>query len=74
MTSATSSLPAGDGSPYLTTEEASRFLKLPASTLENWRSLGIGPRYRKHGRRVVYWKPDLIAWSDEQVKELPGGE
>ena len=36
-------------------------------TLENWRGLGIGPRYLKLGGRVAYRIADLDAWLDEQV-------
>jgi hypothetical protein len=36
-------------------------------TMENWRSLGIGPRYLKLGGRVAYRIADLDAWLEEQV-------
>ena len=38
-----------------------------AKTMENWRSLGIGPRYLKLGGRVAYRIVDLDAWLEEQV-------
>ncbi len=50
-------------SPFLNTNEASRFLRLKPKTLINRRALGLGPRYRKHGGRVVYHIDDLINWS-----------
>jgi hypothetical protein len=31
-------------------------------TLENWRSLGIGPPFYKIGSRVVYDAAELDAW------------
>ncbi len=54
-------------SPYLTTEAAARFLALSPKTLESYRVTGGGPRFRKHGRRVLYLKADLEAWSDERA-------
>ena len=56
------------GSALHTTEMAARYLGLSQSTLEKWRVTGAGPVYRKHGRRVLYRKSDLDAWSDAQVR------
>ena len=50
-------------SPYLTTGEAGDFLRLKRNTLEKMRRQGRGPRFRKHGRRVLYLNDDLEAWS-----------
>jgi hypothetical protein len=50
-------------SPYLTVHEAAAFLRLRPRTLDNMRWRGIGPRYRKHGGRIVYDINDLIEWS-----------
>ena len=49
---------------YLVTEEAARFLRLSARTLEKHRTSGTGPTYRKIGGRVVYALADLQAWAD----------
>ena len=50
-------------SPYLTTGEAADYLRLKRNTLEKMRRQGRGPRFRKHGRRVLYLNDDLEAWS-----------
>ena len=50
-------------SPYLTTEEAAKYLRLTARALVHFRSDGGGPVYRKHGARVVYHLDDLNRWS-----------
>jgi len=50
----------------MTTAEAAQFLRLKVRTLENWRWRGAGPDYRTHGRRVVYTKADLIAYSNKK--------
>jgi molybdenum cofactor biosynthesis enzyme MoaA len=49
--------------PHLTNEEAAAYLKLSPRTLEKMRVIGGGPRFRKHGRRVVYTLEDLRHWS-----------
>lgn len=54
---------------YLTSNEAGAFLKLSPRTLENMRTSGRGPRFRKLGRRVVYARADLIAWADSRTCE-----
>ncbi|MEM6900380.1 MAG: helix-turn-helix domain-containing protein [Pseudomonadota bacterium] len=52
-------------SPFLTVEEAAKFLRLEPRTLNNWRWSGKGPRYRKHGQCVVYMEKDLVAFSND---------
>jgi hypothetical protein len=49
---------------FLTTAEAAEFLRLKKHTLENMRSQGTGPPYRKHGGRVFYPLDGLIEWSE----------
>ena len=43
-------------------------LGLAQKTLEKLRVIGGGPRFRKHGRRVLYRREDLDAWSEERVR------
>ncbi len=53
----------------LTTEEASRFLKLRPNTLEIWRLKGIGPKfYRISGRTVRYRLSDLMEFVEKSVR------
>jgi len=59
---------AKKGSPFLTTEQAARYVGLTRPTLEKMRQHGAGPRYRKHGRYVRYHVDDLIAWSDARSR------
>lgn len=54
---------------YLTTPEAAGYLRLKPNTLEKMRSSGRGPKFRGHGRNVVYAIEDLDAWSDERVRQ-----
>ena len=60
----------GDGmvrSPLLSNEEAAAFLRLSPRTLEKYRVIGGGPRFRKLGRRVFYMLADLDEWSARRV-------
>lgn len=52
---------------YLTTKQAAEYLKLKGNSLEKMRSRSRGPKFRRHGRRVVYCLDDLDAWSDARV-------
>lgn len=54
---------------YLTTKQAADYLKLSYFSLEKMRSRGGGPRFRRHGRRVVYAVAELDAWSDARVMD-----
>lgn len=49
---------------FLTVQEAADYLGLKRSTLDHYRWVGGGPRYRKHGGRVFYTQEDLDAWSE----------
>lgn len=57
-------MPRSRRSKFLTTVEAAKYLRLVPHTLENMRSLRIGPEYRKHGGRVFYDRDELKAWSE----------
>ena len=46
----------------LSTGEAAPYVGVAARTLENWRTLGLGPRFIKAGRNVVYDVRDIEAW------------
>jgi hypothetical protein len=49
---------------FLTGIEAAGFLGISPLTLAEWRKSGESPDYRRHGRRVIYSRDDLIAWSE----------
>ncbi|MEO0752853.1 MAG: helix-turn-helix domain-containing protein [Pseudomonadota bacterium] len=50
-------------SPFLTSEEAALYLRVSEGTIRNWRVVGIGPKYRHHGRRIVYHVDDLNSFN-----------
>jgi hypothetical protein len=54
-----------DEPEYLLTEEAATFLRRSERTLTRYRAEGIGPRYHKHGGRVLYAATSLREWVAE---------
>ena len=44
----------------LCTKEAAALLAISPRTLENWRQVGIGPKYQKIGNRIVRYKREDI--------------
>jgi Helix-turn-helix domain len=59
---------------YLTNEEAAMFLKLSPRTLDKFRVLGGGPKFRKFGRRVIYALDDLEIWANSRICESTSDE
>ena len=57
---------ADNSSEFLNVTEAAGFLRISPVTLCRWRVEGIGPLYRKFGRRVLYARSDLRTWADVQ--------
>jgi len=49
---------------FLSVVEAAKYLGLKRSTLDHYRWVGGGPKYRKHGGRVFYTKEALDDWSE----------
>ncbi len=49
---------------FLNSKQAAEYLGLKPNTLAKMRVYGNGPKYRKHGFRVLYALDDLNAWSD----------
>lgn len=60
-------------SPFLNVKEAAAYLRLKKRTLDNMRCQGIGPRFRKHGGRVVYHCDDLKDWSESAKRRSTSG-
>lgn len=60
---------------WLDTPAAAALLGHTKGTLQTWRWTGVGPTFRKIGRRVVYSEDDLRAWAEREGVELsaPGG-
>jgi hypothetical protein len=60
-----------EGNKFLTPEEVfDRYRGVVSlSTLENWRSLKIGPRYIKIGKAVLYPVEELEAWDNHNIVE-----
>ena len=59
------------GSAFLTTEEVSERYRglITVGTLENWRTLRIGPSFMKVGKAVLYPVAELDAWDRQNIVE-----
>lgn len=55
---------------FLTASEAAAKLRIAKRTLDNHRWKGTGPKFRRHGGRIVYRHSDLLAWSEERAARL----
>ena len=59
-----------DQAPLLTTKNAATYCAVSPRTLEKWRLVGGGPRYRKIGRRTVrYSLEDLSEFVESDVRK-----
>ena len=54
------------GSIFFTIEEAAKLLRVHRRTLDNLRWKKEGPRFRRHGGRIVYELKDLLEWSEQR--------
>lgn len=50
----------------LSIKQASIFMGVPASTLNNWRSAGFGPKYSKSGKHIKYLKKDILDYLEKR--------
>ena len=50
----------------ITTKELAELIGVPVATLNNWRSIGRGPRSFRFGRAVKYLVVDVAAWIERQ--------
>ena len=57
----------------LTIEEVAELFRMPVATLRYWRVLGTGPRGFIIGRRLRYWRHDVLDWLDEQRESTGRG-
>ena len=57
--------------PFLTIDETAELLRVKRRTLDNLRSRGDGPPFRRHGGRIVYHRDDVLAWSEQRRVRIP---
>src|SRR5262245_46772474 len=57
------------GDRRITASPAKHFLRVSPVTLGRWRIEGHGPPHHKFGRRVVYSRDDLLAWTQAQRRQ-----
>ena len=54
------------------TELAKRW-KISPRTLERWRFTGEGPQFVKIGNRVIYRFEDILAYENDQIRQITPG-
>ncbi len=57
----------------MTIEEVAELLRMPVATLRYWRVLDSGPCGFIIGRRLRYWRQDVLAWLDAQRESTGSG-
>lgn len=50
-------------------KEAAERLRVHPGTLSNWRVQGVGPRFIKLGRKVLYPVAEIEAFEREQLRQ-----
>ena len=61
-----------DARPFMNTHAAAAYLCIGWRKLRQLRVSGQGPRFRRHGRLIVYCAEDLDAWSRTTIVEGRG--
>jgi len=49
----------------LTIKEVAALVRAPEGTVRYWRFMGTGPRSIKVGKRVCFWKSDVLKWLED---------
>lgn len=65
---------SSDPDDFLIVPEAAAELRMAKRTLDNHRWKGTGPKFRRHGGRIVYRRGDLLAWSEERAARMAAGK
>jgi hypothetical protein len=55
--------------PYMDTIDAAHYLHRSPKALRKMRCQGLGPRFLKQARKVLYRRFDLDAWLEEQDQQ-----
>ena len=53
--------------PFLRTPEVAKLMRKSTNSVAQDRYLGLGPRYIRDGRRILYAKADVIAYLRERT-------
>ena len=64
-------LPSRDDQ-LLTLQDVAELLEVSPNTVYYWRYQRTGPKGHKVGRRVRYWKSDVLAWLREREDVISG--
>ena len=55
---------------FLIVPEAAEVMRMAKRTLDNHRWKGTGPKFRRHGGRIVYRRGDLREWSEQRAARM----
>ena len=55
---------------FLIVAEAADVMRMAKRTLDNHRCKGTGPKFRRHGGRIVYRRSDLLEWSERRAARI----
>jgi hypothetical protein len=58
-------------SNFLIAAEAAAVLRMAKRTLDTHRCKGTGPKFRRHGGRIVYRLCDVLEWSENRAARNP---
>lgn len=56
--------------PVNTAKQVADVSGVPESTLAYWRTLGIGPRFTKIGRRVMYPREEIVSYFKQHLYQV----
>lgn len=60
-------MPDESENDFLIVAEAAKVMRMAKRTLDNHRCKGSGPKFRRHGGRIVYRRCDLLEWSERRA-------
>lgn len=63
-----------DDNDFLIAAEAAELMRMAKRTLDNHRCQGTGPKFRRHGGRIVYRRCDLLEWSEQRAARTAPGK
>ena len=56
----------------LTLQQVAELLDVSPNTIYYWRYQGTGPQGHRIGKRVRYWRSDVLAWMSERADPVSG--
>lgn len=64
--------PSREGDELLSLQDVAELLNVSPNTIYYWRYQGTGPQGHRVGKRVRYWRTDVLAWMADRADEVSG--